>query len=199
MAVGAFLGGEDRGPGQGFDTGCKKELGPGRGIKVVSRGDCTFEEKAQYNVGFQGLVVVNNKENRFVMAGMEGMGGKTTMTKKEKVEKEMRQQHYPITVMVGAADGDRIRNRVGKINITKQNNEDLFIKAPENTVGLKYAGIKDQTKFSKDRWPIVQTETSAVQVLGRKRNWGIRIVSSEEGPKSNYELFIIKVEWGGDG
>jgi len=181
--AGKFVGGEDRTAGQGFDLGCDEGEDGGEGIKLLMRGGCTFEEKSLNSPDWDALVIVNSEQNRFVMAQMES----------KNLNKD--DDNLPVTVMVGSTDGDKLRNREGKVKIVKQDNEKIFIKGEPEKGGLVYAGIKSQKGYpgkGEERWPVVQTEETAVQVLSRKRNWGIRIV--DKGGRKGWELFIIKVD-----
>lgn len=99
----------------------------------------------------------------------------------------------------------------GVITVVKQNNEKIFKRATEaskkkakqddsSALDLAYDTIVQYGDVSSDgksvpdgkvlRWPVVQTEKNAVQILSRTRKWGLRMAKVED---DKYQLFVMKV------
>ena len=70
-------------------------------MKLVKRGKCTFEVKSVVQRGYEGLVIVNSEDNRFIMS--EADDAERTGGRKE--------PNVPLTVMVSSSDGEMLMDR----------------------------------------------------------------------------------------
>ena len=86
-----------------MDDGCGASGGgrKGGGVKLVKRGKCTFETKSVVQRGYEGLVIVNSEDNRFIMSEADD-----TRHLEERME-----DNLPLTVMVSSKDGEMLLER----------------------------------------------------------------------------------------
>ncbi|GMI00889.1 hypothetical protein TrST_g1749 [Triparma strigata] len=201
------------------DAGGGREGGD---IKMVKRGQCTFEAKTLQQAPFKGLIIVNSEDNRFIMAESEDVN---------KLDPRRNSEKNPITVMVSSSDGEKLYSKLqakakakessgqssndiltGVITVVKQDNSKIFKRGSQakkkklggkqsDTADLEYdevvqfgdisaVGKEPPADMSKLRWPIVQTEKKAIQIMSRTRTWGLRMAKVEE---DKYQLFVMKV------
>ena len=198
--VGALtVGAKHEKPRRTLGDGCKNssDLDPvakGDSIMIVKRGTCTFEAKSRSQSGFSGLVVINGDDSRFIMSKADDKNRKLA----EEVEKG-----YPVTVMVSSDDGKKLieeiakanfQQTVGRILLARQDNSMIFVPSTNAEAnGFQFPTIRSQKSSDHLRWPVVQTERRAVQVLSKKRKWGLRLMR-DEANLGSWTLFIIKVD-----
>ena len=143
------------------------------------------------------IVVNNEQQQRFIMAGDASLPATQSLEMK------------PV-VMVSGSDGEDLiqlarKYKYSAITLARQDNREIFLRGKKpDAQGITFNSLvpypegeqgEDQDLHNL-RWPVVQTEPNAVQVLSKGRSWGVRLVRLQ-GPDADtgeveWQLFIIK-------
>lgn len=158
---------------------------------------CTFEAKSlNFAAASTAIIVVNDEDmQRFIMAGENDAAAKP--------------RSLAPTVMVSQDDGKKLSRLAAKsvratVSLTPQINTGIFSESEGDDVKLGNIVPFPEDPESEDgpssnlRWPVVQTEADAVQVLSKDRTWGVRLVREQtkkgKGGEGSWNLYILNLQ-----
>ena len=161
---------------------CEKKV-----VQILSRGVCTFQEKArnqQRNVNAEAVIMINNEPDElFIMSGA--------------TDEDPDHDQYPVTVLLTGDDGHDLLELLDTVE--EEGGLDLTARVSLKKQTAKV--IERNGKFvvsgnNHNQWPVVRASEQAVQIFSRG-GWGCHALQRPPKPNQSHaewQLYLMRFQ-----